>query len=354
MNEKRGGPQAESGIGRRLKRAREKSGLSFERVERSTKIRARYLRELERENFDVLPAVYVLGSLKTYADALGLDGAALSRELKEHLEPEEPEAADAANPLDPEEDYEAAPAAAVGFNQLFLGMGVLIVSVLAIMTLVSAVAQNAGPTKVSQMDEPSVQKASQGLDLAGNVNPERNPERDPRPQNAGEAPERETGQRAREGRGDEPKPPKDERDGNEKVEELYSAESLFGDVEFVPVSPPSSAGFSASGSGASASASTGASAGASAGATSATAGPASDPTAESAAPSAFSRSSDEGASSVPSDGFSSASPSGSDGDLRPGPEDGGGRQSAREADSDGVSDRIVADVERELREDGID
>jgi transcriptional regulator with XRE-family HTH domain len=69
-------------IGSALQRAREKRGLSLQQVEEATKIRTRYLRDLENENFDVLPAVYMLGSLKTYAEHLGLDGAAMTRELK--------------------------------------------------------------------------------------------------------------------------------------------------------------------------------------------------------------------------------------------------------------------------------
>ena len=40
-----------------------------------TKIRAKYLRALEDENFEELPAAtYVKGFLRTYADYLGLDG----------------------------------------------------------------------------------------------------------------------------------------------------------------------------------------------------------------------------------------------------------------------------------------
>jgi hypothetical protein len=74
------------GIGRSLERARTERGLSLWQVEAATKIRVRYLRDLERENFDVLPAVYMLGSLKTYADFLGLDGEALSRRLKNRQE----------------------------------------------------------------------------------------------------------------------------------------------------------------------------------------------------------------------------------------------------------------------------
>jgi hypothetical protein len=69
-------------IGRILEQARGERGLSLQQVEQATKIRARYLKELELENFDVLPAVYVQGSLRTYADYLGLDPEALVRELK--------------------------------------------------------------------------------------------------------------------------------------------------------------------------------------------------------------------------------------------------------------------------------
>jgi cytoskeletal protein RodZ len=77
-------------IGRSLKLARKEQGLSLKQVEEATKIRAGYLEDLERENFDVMPAVYVQGSLKTYANFLQLDGEALVRELKRRQEPLEP------------------------------------------------------------------------------------------------------------------------------------------------------------------------------------------------------------------------------------------------------------------------
>ena len=78
-------------IGRTLRLAREKRGLSLQQVEEATKIRTRYLRDLENENFDVLPAVYMLGSLKTYAEHLGLDGAAMNGELKRRQASMQPE-----------------------------------------------------------------------------------------------------------------------------------------------------------------------------------------------------------------------------------------------------------------------
>src|SRR3712207_9426906 len=55
-------PRAEPGIGRSLEEARQSQGLSLREVEQRTRIRSRYLRDLEREDFDVLTAVYVLRS----------------------------------------------------------------------------------------------------------------------------------------------------------------------------------------------------------------------------------------------------------------------------------------------------
>ena len=62
-------------IGSSLRDARERQGLDFPELEERTKIRAKYLRALEDERFDILPApTYVKGFLRAYADALGLDG----------------------------------------------------------------------------------------------------------------------------------------------------------------------------------------------------------------------------------------------------------------------------------------
>jgi hypothetical protein len=62
-------------IGNTLREARLRQGLEFPQVETATKIRAKYLRALEDERFDVLPTpTYVKGFLRTYAEYLGLDG----------------------------------------------------------------------------------------------------------------------------------------------------------------------------------------------------------------------------------------------------------------------------------------
>jgi cytoskeletal protein RodZ len=78
----------EAGIGRYLEQKRKERGLSLEEVEQATKIRKRYLTGLEREDYAMLPdAVYARGFLKTYANYLGLDGEALSRQLKSIRKP---------------------------------------------------------------------------------------------------------------------------------------------------------------------------------------------------------------------------------------------------------------------------
>jgi hypothetical protein len=62
-------------IGNSLREARVRQGVDFPELEQATKIRGKYLRALEDENFEQLPGqTYVKGFLRTYADYLGLDG----------------------------------------------------------------------------------------------------------------------------------------------------------------------------------------------------------------------------------------------------------------------------------------
>jgi cytoskeleton protein RodZ len=62
-------------IGSSLREARLRQALDFPEIEQSTKIRGKYLRALEDEQFDLLPAqTYVKGFLRSYAEYLGLDG----------------------------------------------------------------------------------------------------------------------------------------------------------------------------------------------------------------------------------------------------------------------------------------
>jgi transcriptional regulator with XRE-family HTH domain len=74
-------------IGEVLKSARTRQGLDIRTVEEQTKIRIKYLRALEAEEWDVLPnPAYATGFLRTYAQLLGLDGEALVDEYRREAE----------------------------------------------------------------------------------------------------------------------------------------------------------------------------------------------------------------------------------------------------------------------------
>jgi len=70
-------------IGQTLRETRLRNRVDITEVEAGTKIRAKYLRALENEEWDLLPGpTYVKSFLRTYADALGLDGKLLIEEYK--------------------------------------------------------------------------------------------------------------------------------------------------------------------------------------------------------------------------------------------------------------------------------
>jgi cytoskeletal protein RodZ len=70
-------------IGTTLREARMRARIDISEIETETKIRAKYLRALENEEWDLLPGpTYVKSFLRTYADALGLDGKLLIEEYK--------------------------------------------------------------------------------------------------------------------------------------------------------------------------------------------------------------------------------------------------------------------------------
>lgn len=74
-------------IGQVLRDARERAGLDIRNVEERTKIRGKYLRALEDEEWAVLPsAAYAKGFLRTYASLLGLDGEVLVDEFRRQVE----------------------------------------------------------------------------------------------------------------------------------------------------------------------------------------------------------------------------------------------------------------------------
>jgi helix-turn-helix protein len=79
--------QAGLPIGEVLKRTRTRQKIDIRTVEQQIKIRIKYLRALENEEWDVLPGpAYAKGFLRTYAHFLGLDGDALVDEYRRTVE----------------------------------------------------------------------------------------------------------------------------------------------------------------------------------------------------------------------------------------------------------------------------
>jgi cytoskeletal protein RodZ len=80
-------------IGATLRDARMRLGVDISEIETATKIRAKYLRALENEEWELLPGpTFVKTFLRTYAEYLGLDARMLVNEFK--LRYERPSEAD--------------------------------------------------------------------------------------------------------------------------------------------------------------------------------------------------------------------------------------------------------------------
>src|SRR3954466_10936047 len=70
-------------IGSTLREARMRARIDISEIEAETKIRAKYLRAPENEEWDLLPGpTYVKSFLRTYAEALDLDARLLVEEFK--------------------------------------------------------------------------------------------------------------------------------------------------------------------------------------------------------------------------------------------------------------------------------
>jgi cytoskeletal protein RodZ len=240
-----GGPRAGLKIGRTLELARLERGLSLSEIEEATKIRAAYLRALEEEDFDVLPAVYVQGSLKTYANFLHLDGEALVRELKRRRPPQERPpyplyvgpreedslddilAAAGGEPESRDEDRErAGPAPLPAGGYLYLVSAVFLVLAVAAAALALNAAGEGRQQAVSQVREPLVSRA-----------PETSPP-DAREDASGQRPQQESRQ-------DDGQGGTDEKDEDEK-DEPKPANSAAEDAEVAEQTPQSSASATAS------------------------------------------------------------------------------------------------------------
>jgi cytoskeleton protein RodZ len=74
-------------IGQTLREARMRQRIDMTEVESATKIRAKYLRALENEEWDLLPgSTFVKTFLRTYGEYLGLDSRLLVEEYRQRYE----------------------------------------------------------------------------------------------------------------------------------------------------------------------------------------------------------------------------------------------------------------------------
>ena len=82
-------PPNQMSIGEVLKSTRSRQGLDIRAVEERTKIRTKYLRALENEDWEALPSpAYAKGFLRTYAQLLALDADALVDAYRRQVEVE--------------------------------------------------------------------------------------------------------------------------------------------------------------------------------------------------------------------------------------------------------------------------
>jgi len=73
----------DDGVGSKLREARNRRKLTLQEAEEATRIRTRYLRALENEDWDQLPGdTYARAFIRTYAALLGLDGDRLADEQR--------------------------------------------------------------------------------------------------------------------------------------------------------------------------------------------------------------------------------------------------------------------------------
>lgn len=73
----------DDGVGKKLREARTRRKLTLQEVEAATRIRGRYLRAIENEDWDQLPGdTYARAFIRTYGALLGLDGDRLAEEQR--------------------------------------------------------------------------------------------------------------------------------------------------------------------------------------------------------------------------------------------------------------------------------
>ena len=134
-------------IGETLREARMRARIDVSEIEAQTKIRAKYLRALENEEWSLLPGpTFVKSFLRTYAQALGLDAKALVDEYRESYE----------DPSDaPPEAIVSSPQRSptgvrppIGPSRVYV-IGVAVVSLVIVLLIVGLLSGGGGSTKTT-------------------------------------------------------------------------------------------------------------------------------------------------------------------------------------------------------------
>ncbi|MFL5782852.1 MAG: helix-turn-helix domain-containing protein [Thermoleophilaceae bacterium] len=152
-------------IGERLREARMRQGLDLTEVEVATKIRAKYLRALENDEFSMLPgSTYVKSFLRTYAEYLGLDAQLLVEEFRAQHEPrgegEIPSFAPPGRARPPRERRGGGGGMAIGPGVLAVAAVLLVLLLLAVIGLVSGGDEGGGGKSARKTTKSARKKAN--------------------------------------------------------------------------------------------------------------------------------------------------------------------------------------------------
>jgi cytoskeleton protein RodZ len=126
----------QTGIGATLREARNRRKIDLSEVEAAIKIRARYLRAIENEEWELLPGgAYTRGFIRTYAVHLGLDGERLADEYRHRVAAGEPRGPSAQGPAGIARTAPAAPRLTGPMQAAIVSLG-LIAALIAIVLII--------------------------------------------------------------------------------------------------------------------------------------------------------------------------------------------------------------------------
>ena len=156
------------GIGATLKDARRRLGMDIKEAEERTKIRTRYLRALEAEEWDVLPApAYVRGFLRTYGEILGLDGEVLADRYRRSYEQQAAAAPPAAEPV-LRNNRRGSGSRPPSRSGLIVIVGAAVVVLLAILAVIGLTSGDDEPGESAKRDRGGQARAEQKASDGGN------------------------------------------------------------------------------------------------------------------------------------------------------------------------------------------